>query len=305
MKYGLDLYRMGSTVFTSLSKEEYRILVCAADGLLLTLLIEEQLDLVIGNYLEFEDDLLSMAARWMVSVWPEYEYMQRERNLIVNRRFLNLVNACRGYLDHARHHVNKMQTPGLGSTPRYLDEFNKYTNEEYDTFLAYRVMEAMRNYTQHAGFPLAVTYDATSVGGDDDRRLRYLAIPFFEVERLERGFKSSVRKELEDLGGRVDVMPMVRQYVASLANIHEKLRELLKSSIDEWEKALRSAIDGFKNDKQTDDTLGLRVIKITGDGRTTGARGLHLNQMEYRRTLEKKNRNLGTLARRYVSSESR
>jgi hypothetical protein len=109
MKYGLDRYVIGSTAYTSLSEEEYHTLVRAKRSLLLMTLIEEQSDLLLGNYLEMEDDLLSMATRWMVSIWPEYEYVQRERNFIVNRRFLNLVNACRGYLDHASHHISAMQ----------------------------------------------------------------------------------------------------------------------------------------------------------------------------------------------------
>ena len=96
-----------------------------------------------------------MAIRWMVAMVYEWGYMARERNLIVNRRLMNLFNACRGYLDHTKHHLNSIQNPIRLS---YFEEFKKYASEQYDAHLAYRAMEAMRNYAQHAGFPIGVTY---------------------------------------------------------------------------------------------------------------------------------------------------
>ena len=159
MRYGLTRDVINSTSFTPISEDEFDTLVAAVNNLQLLLAIEEQLDLVINNYLELENDLLSMATRWMVSMVYEWGYMARERNLIVNRRRMNLLNACRGYLDHTKHHLNSIHCP---TTLSYFEEFKKYASEEYGAHLGYRAMEAMRNYAQHAGFPISVTYDAAS-----------------------------------------------------------------------------------------------------------------------------------------------
>jgi hypothetical protein len=205
MSYGLTRAVLGSTSFIDLSEDESDRLLRALNNVQLILSIEEQLELVLGNYLEFEDDLLSMSTRWMVAITPDYQYMARERNVVVNRRFLNLLNACRGYLDHTRHHLNAIQ-----DVPSYLDEFNRYASEEYDTHLGYRVMEAMRNYVQHAGFPLAVTYRTTLIGEGDDKQQMFVTKPYVQVARLGKKFKSFVRRELEPLGEQADIRPMVR-----------------------------------------------------------------------------------------------
>ena len=181
--------------------------------------------------------------------------MARERNFVVNRRLLNLLNACRGYLDHTKHHLNAMQ-----DAPSYLQEFNRFASEEYDTHLGYRAMEAMRNYTQHAGFPLAVTYAFALIGEGDDRKMRFITRPYIQVPKLGKAFKSSVRKELEALGNEADIMPMVRQYVASIGNAHEKVRKLLRPHLEMWDKMILEAIDRFQKEFPRAPTFNSRTL---------------------------------------------
>ena len=73
MSYGLTRAVLDSSSFISLSNDEFHSLAVALDNVQLALYIEEQLELVLSNYLELEDDLLSMGTRWMVAVTPEYQ----------------------------------------------------------------------------------------------------------------------------------------------------------------------------------------------------------------------------------------
>jgi hypothetical protein len=109
MAYGLTRRVINSSSFTPLSEGEYHNLVRSMNNLHSIVFIEEQLDLMIGNYIELETDLLAMATRGMISAGSVDEYI-RERNFIVNRRIGNLLNACRGYLDHTKHHLNSLRS---------------------------------------------------------------------------------------------------------------------------------------------------------------------------------------------------
>ena len=107
------------------------------------------------------------------------------------------------------------------------------------------------------------------------------------------------------MGDKVRLMPMVRQYVASLGAIHEKLRKALRSDVEEWERTVRGAIERFKEAHPAEDTLGLHAIKVVEEAQEPEEKiELYAKPIEYRHALEKRNRNLGSLARRYVSSES-
>jgi hypothetical protein len=104
-------------------------------------------------------------------------------------------------------------------------------------------MKPMRNYIQHAGFPLHIVYGTALVGEGDSQKLRVGATPYIRVSLLGKGFKSSVRTELEKLGENVEVRFLLRQYVASIRNIHEKLREHLRPDVEEWEATMFRAME--------------------------------------------------------------
>jgi hypothetical protein len=82
------------------------------------------------------------------------------------------------------------------------------------------------------------------VGVNLDRpstELRIRTIPYLEIVKLD-GMKSKVLAELRNLGDdRVDLRPLVREYVEGLAVIHKTLRSLL----DELVREARSRLDDF------------------------------------------------------------
>jgi hypothetical protein len=67
---------------------------------------------------------------------------------------------------------------------------------------------------------------------------------------------------------------------------------------------ITGAIERFQKECPGEKTIGLVVIEIAEDGSQERKAGVFSDPIEYRRTLERKNRRLGTLARRFVSSES-
>jgi hypothetical protein len=146
-----------------ITAEEYVRLQRASESIIQAVSLEEKFDILLGNFVELETDLLAAATR--NAVYEKYDYvtLRTERNFIVSRRFLNLLAASRAYLDQGAHDLIRIVEPNDGTLTDFSAIFKKYTKKEYDTILGYRVMEAVKNYIEHRGFPIYTSYEERSV----------------------------------------------------------------------------------------------------------------------------------------------
>ncbi len=223
-----------------LTDEEFEAIRIARQGVLRVLGVEEKFDILLANYLQLEGDLLSIALESTVILDWSWESFIEDLQLS-NRRVANLLAAGRMYLDHACHDLTFL----YGTDSEVLAAFRLETNRQYDTRLGYRVMEAVRNVALHRGLPIQVfSYPNVSVEapGATTRKLRFGAVAFMMPQSLEEegGLKPSILVELKQLGERVDVLPLVREYVAGLSSVHERLRELSDRDVLKWEATLNA-----------------------------------------------------------------
>jgi len=122
--------------------------------------------------------------------------------------------------------------------------------------------------------------------------------------REEGGLKKSVLKELEELGGRVDLKPLVRDYVAALGDVHELWREMIRTSVEASDHVFLGAIDRFKSaNPSVQSVVGLAAI-ARENGRLKHSHPIFRDIVEYRQMLQRKNQTLVNLGRRYVTGEA-
>jgi hypothetical protein len=300
MDYGLARLVLGASKFVSMTEEEYFDIRRRREILLEALFIEEKFDLVVDNYLEFETDLLDSVAREMVRGVQSWTAFQAERNQM-NRRIVNLLSACRLYLDHTRHHLGNIDSNN-GEIAKTIEA---KISAQYDGSLGYRTMEALRNYVQHRGYPLhGVTFDARWL--DDWKKARYAVTPYMKIAELaEDGkFKAAVLEELKARGDTADIKPIVREYVDGLGKIHTEVRTQIRSLVEESDTVIRGAIERYrKADPIEDSVIGLAAVRREERAFTDSIQ-LFEELLDYRKGFERKNRNLNNLAKRYVTSEA-
>jgi len=301
MRYGLTRLVLESNGFVALSEEEFETIKEAQENLFEALFIEENFDLVVENYLEFEIDLLSAAARQMIHAMRKYDQYQEERRRI-NRRIANVLTACRSYLDQTGHHLSEM----FGRDSAIESKFQQGVSEQYERCAAYRVMYALRNYVQHRAYPIhCLTYPTQWVGDDHDKLLFSLT-PLIYGQELETDFmfNETVINDLKALGEKIDVRPLMREYVSALGRIHEALRALLSSEVQEWEKIILGTIkrfcDAFPEERST---IGLTAVLEDDRGKHLERIVLFDDFIKYRHELERKTPSLVNLAKRYVTGE--
>lgn len=302
MNYGLSRYVLGSAAFVDISEEEYQQIKLAQANLFEMLFIETKFDVVIENYLELEMSFLEIAAGHMVLQNLNYYRFQNERNS-VNRRLVNLLSACRSYLDQTMHHLHNM----FSKESEIVKEIEEYKNQRYDQCLGYRVMEALRNYVQHRGFPIhKVIFNRKLVELKSGNRMLFALTPCIRPDKLEEDeqFKKSVLKELKASGDEIDIKPLIRDYIASLGGVHEKIRNLLKADVHGWTQTILTAMSRFQERYPKEPSIeGLEAVVRNDDGTYSQRVPLFEDFIEYRQQLENKNSNLATLGKRYVSSE--
>ena len=302
MNYGLKRYLLGSPAFVDISGEEYSQIKLAKANLLEVLFIEEKFDVLIENYLELEMGFLEIAAGHMVLRNLSYTRLINEKNSI-NRRLINLLSACRSYLDQTKHHLHKI----FGKDSETVRKIEEFKNQLYDQCFGYRVMEALRNYVQHRGFPIpSVTVITRSVESESGNRILFSLTPHIHPQDLEedKDFKKPVLEELKSSGDKIDVKPLMRDYIASLGSVHEKIRALLKEEIHFWTQTILTAMESFQEKYPKEPSIiGLAAVVRNDDGTYDQPVFLFKDFMEYRQQLEKKNSSFSTLRKRYVSSE--
>lgn len=306
MRYGILKDSLGSRDVIEIEEAEYSRIQSARDNLFEVLFIEEKLDLVTENFNEYEIELLSIASRMMIFHDDDYFSMSYERNS-VSRRIVNLLSAGRMYIDQSVQHIEKMYGDGSDA----LDQIKREIAFQYGHSLGYRVMEALRNYVQHRGFPIhSLKFSHERVESGDGFHLRHRAIPLIKVSALEedRKFKKSVLAELKDIQNMdwVDARPLIREYIESIGKIHEKVREAIHNDLLYWEQILDETIsksqDGFSRDVALS---GLTIVVAEDDSRREEKLSIFKEFLERRKILEKKNRFFNNLHRGYASNEIR
>lgn len=302
MKYLLTRRVLGNSTSIEITKHEYMKINTVKINLLEILYIEEKFDIFIDNYLEFELDLLNYATLHMVRGIKTRAELKRGLNQI-SRRIINFLSTGRLYLDQSVYHLSNILSIKLNT----IEEIKKEKAKQYEQCLGYRVMDALRNYVQHRGYPIEnLTYTCKLVGKVPNEKLLYSITPYIQVQKLEKDnkFKKEVLKDIKPLGEKIDLKLFIREYVEALWNIHAKVRELLKSDILDWEKLFLSTIDKFKNrNSKIRSIVGLSAVKQNENGAYKDSIEIDKYIIEYRQKLQRKNSTFTNLSKRYATNE--
>src|ERR1019366_5533161 len=110
------------------------------------LAVEELFDLMMGNYEEFERELLAIALRWATFIGAREDWVDAVDTVqLVGRRFANLLTTTHAYCDQLPHAVSSL----FGRDPLELAKVREHFRAEHAAQLGYRVCAEFRKYMQH------------------------------------------------------------------------------------------------------------------------------------------------------------
>jgi hypothetical protein len=134
-------------------------------------------------------------------------------------------------------------------------------------------------------------------------------------------FNSDDQRTVEELltkvdkYGNIDLMPFVREYMERLCEVHESLRSRISNDVADWEQIIVAALDraraAFGEDFKSFEGFTLvagNVVPQEEDCeeflQPVESEQIYIKHIEWRKTLEIKNRNFGKLSARYVTGQS-
>jgi hypothetical protein len=308
MRYTLRRLVLGEAGFIELSEDEFTTLKATQEKLLVVLDIEGTFDLLLENYAEFERDLLGLSLR--LSLFGKRgEPLESYREM--NRRIANLLSSACLYIDQVPHNLHSL----YGKCSNHAITFKQCCSKQYDSSFAYRVMEALRDYAQHRGFPVhAMTLSFEREDTHPGSLLCAGLQLFVELQRLKEDgkFKKTVLDELAAVAdrGHVNLTPLVREYVEKLCEVHESMRGRISADVASWDQTIISVLD-HAHGAFGKDLSGLSVAAEDAERedheeyyRVIDSASIFSEPIDWRKRLEAKNRDLGKLSARYVTGHA-
>jgi hypothetical protein len=220
---------------------EFRALAGAAEGLEDLYDVEDAYEVVIGNYLDLErqlfDGVLTGAVRGAGEIVDAIADQRRE----AHRRLANVLNSVR-FLTHMTEH--KASTH-LESAER--DEFLRLKSAEYDANLAFRVMEKLRNHSQHHGFAVGgVTHAMSNTEWRTNGPMVRTSSWGLQPDRLAgaQGWSAAMIEELKEHAAAndgVNLTVFMRSYMASWSTLMAAFRRIFAPLEAQWSRTLAEA----------------------------------------------------------------
>lgn len=289
-----------------ISEAEYTEAIECRTRLLEVYLVEERFDVVLGNYEEFEAEILRLALQHSLRFDSAMGGLPEQRRTLT-RRVLNLLASCRYYHDQLQHSFSVI----LGRGSQLALDVGRKQSSHYDSSFAYRLMEELRNVLQHFIDPIrsiSANHQRTSLGKDS--QLACTVTPQIEKSILleDRTIRRKLGAELEGHPDRIDIKPPIREYIELVADGHRYVRERLRPHVEEWDNAIQVLVNAYVESRglsaaDTPKDLEVCCLMPAVIPAITERTWLPTRVVMLRRGLEHRNRHLVQLSRRYATNQ--
>lgn len=275
---------------------EFADLKVAREVLVDAFAIEEKYEIVVSNFLALENQLLEIAVTSAVRDTHSYGEFFDIRSAL-NIRLVNLLTATKLYLDQLPQHVADC----VPNDAEITETVKRRCSDEYDKSFEYRFMEAFRNHVQHRGIPIhTIRPGGHWTSFDEFGQMEFSVSIAAQRAVLESDgkFKKAVLSEITQ---DVNLLAAARKYVESLSSIHQFVRDLISDSIVTARTLIESAHTRYSQIFDGN-LIGLCALEMGEEGVRSSV-PLLLEWDDVRIQLQKRNRHLVNLAKRYVTSK--
>ena len=313
MDYEYAITLINSTSGINISSGEFDSIRRALLGLHQALGLEEKFDIVMEDYAELEAELLKGAALNIYFSDPSWNSKASFQEKL-NRLLLHLLSSVRMYRDHSRSNFSEI----FGRSSQERQDLIESEKKECRDIFAYRVLEQLRNYSQHRNLPI------------DNIQYKYLRLDsalsthtielVIDINRLEddRDFKEILKewkeseqewkKSVMEIPGKnyFPLKPLIRDYISSVSRIHRHVRESLKPKIEEWETTVEFAVAKVRESFGEDEIPLSEIARINlEDGQHRDVIERHFLAVDEiikrRKRLERKNGQLHNMSLNRIS----
>lgn len=303
-EFSVRRWAIGAGQRLNLDTKEKDALINAFDIVRSAVANEEEYEVTFKNFLALETYLADLTLKHSY-VSPEEMTDYFDMSLEAGRHFMNLLSSAKRYIDRVISRVEKIAGSEIST------DFKEFIRNRYDESFAYRLMNALRNYSQHREIPISgLSYNSrvTDVGSDDTLLEDCISININPVKlKADKKFKSSVASELPD-DDSLDIRFLIRQFVEDLGVIQLECRELTSSEISSAVSLVDECLNRFVTENALDEPgPGIVVSRKIKEGEHPTKREeivsyFPMNSIDYWKRLINRNTLRRSLSRRYIST---
>jgi hypothetical protein len=244
-----------------ISAERFKQLEEAKAALGQMLDIEENYNSVIEHYIDLNEKIVRVVVSMAIQhalPWSDFAaWIQR-----INRTLVDLLNCAKQYMDFDGRLLGAIRR-ATGIEPF---DFEKWKVDHRALSFGFRVIEFIRNESQHAALPV----QAFTVGGgwveEEDVRVRRHGCTLYIVpdELSPRArYEREIVDELKAFGDRVDLLALLREYLCGLSSLHEEVRKAFEPHCEKWSGLIDAALEEYRT--KYGDTIGLHAVAQEGN----------------------------------------
>lgn len=294
IQYFLKIAALGEYPILRINQKEFDEITHARKVLAVALSIEEKYDLALCNFVDFEKELLTLAAERMITTEFDYDHAYVLRSAL-NRKIVNFITAGKIYTEQIASNASKCAI-NEGETLLAIEELKK---SQYEACLDYRTMEVLRNHIHHSGTAVHTLSLPTHWSPGDDNRPKQLEfnIDIYSEKKILSENTGFNRRVLRDLPDRFDLKRAARSYISAISLIHEQVRKLTNENINKCRSTIEDYLTAYKllNDGKSF-ALGAYA------GKSAKPIMMHLDWDDIRIKLSNKNRSITNMKKRYVTN---
>ena len=93
-----------------------------------------------------------------------------------------------------------------------------------------------------------ITFNSGLVDGDPQKHVQFSVIPqtMFDELAANKNFKKSILDGIKSLGDKVDLRPLIREYIACIVQLHGEVRNIFSKIISNSRQVYSKAVDEYK-----------------------------------------------------------
>lgn len=293
MKHYLQPAQLDPPPPLEISQQEYDLLRNSRKVLDAAFGIEENFDLLVGNYLELEHASLAITTSAVARHLSGYHEMF-ELQTEMNRRAVNLLSTARLFSDQLPQRFSECGQDG--------NKAKDWFRDQHASSFEFRFMEALRNHVQHNGSAV----HSLGVGNQwippTDRTRNEFSLNIHTLRRfleLDTTFNPKVLKECPE---QVDFLRATRRYLEAFGSVQRDVRLAIAPSVTAARDVFQSAITRYAAFSQSS-TIALAAFASPDQNPETKVL-IFLDWDDVRIKLTTRNSGLVNLSKRIVVSES-
>lgn len=289
---------LGNIPSMSISESEYENILRAREILSAALSIEEKYDLVLGNFIDFEREILLLTMDQLTDHSFDYD---RAYNIlsVLNRRIANFIYIGKNYTEL----ISNMTSKCVSNKALVATKVSEMTRKLYDSNVEYRFAEALRGHIMHCADAVHKVSTPSKWSMEDGKKGDTLTfnLDVFSLNGKLRENSSFKKSILNELGEKIDLKKVARKYMGCISELQVEVRKLISESVNNSRNIIQQFTNQYAN-LNNGDAFGLAAYSVTAIDAGAKPLSISLEWDDIRIKLEEKNQSISNMEKRHITS---